>query len=509
MNPSIRRKLAKQERRITRRLAKARKLEDSGRPVLRRGRARYEVAERTQATAHGGIGAVHDLVLGTGLAAEIDARLNLLKVHRPYHESDHVLNIAYNSICGGQTLDDIELRRNDEAFLDALGVGAIPDPTTAGDFCRRFAPPHVEALMDGINAARLKVWKRQGSAFVSKTARIDADGSIVPTAGECKEGMALSYKGIWGYHPLLISFANTREPLYIVNRGGNRPSAEGAAAYLDKGVALCREAGFTDVLLRGDTDFSQTTHLDRWTDDGVRFVFGYDLRASMKERADDVEPQLFTELVRRAKRAFVAEDKRRAEQPRIKEEFVRLKGYKNIRLRSEDVAEFDHRPTACKTTYRMVVLRKNLTVQRGEEAMFDDIRYFLYITNDRALTATQVVFEANDRCNQENLIEQLKNGVRALHAPANTLNANWAYMVMASLAWSIKAWMALSLPIQPRWRQKHEAERDRWLQMEFRTFRNAVIDVPAQVVRTGRRLIIRLLAWRPELPVLFRLPDPW
>ena len=128
------------------------------------------------------------------------------------------------------------------------------------------------------------------------------------------------------------------------------------------------------------------------------------------------------------------DDKRRALQPRFKEEFVRLKGYKSIRLRSEDVAEFDYRPGACKTTYRMVVLRKNLTVAKGETALFDEVRYFFYITNDRTLTAEQVVFEANDRCNQENLIEQLKNGVRALHAPVNTLNANWAYMVMASLA---------------------------------------------------------------------------
>ena len=155
----------------------------------------------------------------------------------------------------------------------------------------------------------------------------------------------------------------------------------------------------------------------------------------------------------------------------------------------------------------MVVLRKNLTIERGETALFDEIRYFFYITNDRDLTGAQVVFEANDRCNQENLIEQLKNGVRALHAPVNSLNANWAYMVMASLAWTIKAWMALSLPVTPRWRAKHEAERDAWLHMEFRTFRNAVINMPAQVVQTGRRLLLRLLGWRPQQPVFFRLLD--
>jgi hypothetical protein len=361
--------------------------------------------------------------------------------------------------------------------------------------------------MDAINAARLRVWKRQGPKFTQKTARIDADGSIVETAGECKQGIALSYKGQWGYLPLLVSFANTREPLFIMNRSGNRASHEGAAGYLDKAIALSREAGFTDVLLRGDTDFSQTRFLDGWNEDGVRFVFGYDVRTNLKKRADGLEAEEFRELVRRAKRAFVPEDKRRARQPRIKEEIVRRKRYKNIRLRSEDIAEFDYRPTFCKTTYRMVVVRKNLSVERGEDVLFDDIRYFLYITNDRQLSAEQVVWEVNDRCNQENLIEQLKNGVRALHAPVNTLNANWAYMVMASLAWTLKAWMALSLPISPRWRKKHEAERDRWLRMEFRTFRNAVINVPAQLVRTGRRLVFRLLAWRPELPVLFRLLD--
>ena len=509
MKPKIRQRLRQRKRRIDRRLRRARRREDRGRPTFRQSGCGYEVAERARAIAHGGIGAVHDLVLGSGLAEQLDARLELLKIHRPYHESDHVLNIAYNVMCGGRTLDDIELRRNDEVFLDALGVEAIPDPTTAGDFCRRFGAADVEALMAAINATRLQVWQRQGPALTDATARIDADGSMVPTTGECKEGMALSYKGLWGYMPLLVSLANTREPLFIVNRSGNRPSAEGAAKYLDKAILLCRKGGFTDILLRGDTDFSQTRHLDRWTDDGVRFVFGYDVRKNLKERADGLGAGEFTELTRRAGRAFVDEDRRRAPQPRVKEEFVRLKGYKNIRLRSEDIAEFEYRPKACNKTYRMVVLRKNLTVERGETALFDDIRYFFYVTNDRTLTAAQVVFEANDRCNQENLIEQLKNGVRALHAPVNTLNANWAYMVMASLAWTLKAWMALSLPIRPRWRAKHEAERDRWLRMEFRTFINTVIAVPAQVVRTGRRLVFRLLAWRPELPVLFRLLDAW
>ena len=309
------------------------------------------------------------------------------------------------------------------------------------------------------------------------------------------------------YHPLVVSLANTGEVLSIVNRSGNRPSHDGAASYLDRAIALCRRGGFGDVLLRGDTDFALTSNFDRWDDDGVRFVFGYDASATMRRYAED--PQAlhedgYRELERRAEEAF-AKKKRRARQPRVKEQLVRENGYRNIRLKSEDVAEFVYQPRRCKREYRFVVVRKNLSVERGEQLLFDDIRYFFYVTNDDEMPVEQVVRHANRRCNQENLIAQLKSGVRALHAPVNTLNANWAYMVMASLAWTLKAWMALSLPIAPRWQSKHRVERDDWLRMEFRTFVSGVINIPAQVVLTGRRLLIRLLAYRPQLHVLLRL----
>jgi len=473
------------------------------------GKVHYEFAERTQATSHGGIALAHRVAVLSGLVAAIDQRVSVLKIHRPYHESDHVLNIAFNAMCGGQTLDDIELRRNDEAFLDALGAEAIPDPTTAGDFCRRFAEGDIDALMGAVNEARLAVWAAQGSEFTAATAVLDGDGTIVPTTGERKEGMGLSYKGLWGYHPLLISLANTGEPLFIVNRSGNRPSPEGAPRYFDQAITLCRRAGFADILLRGDTDFSLTKEFDRWDDDGVRFIFGYDANRTLVAYAEDEEAlheRGYRELVRRAEQAFVNK-RRRARQPRVKEQIVRDKGYKNIRLKSEDIAEFVYQPVRCKREYRFIVLRKNLSVERGEHVLFDDVRYFFYVTNDSEMAAEEVVRNANQRCNQENLIEQLKNGVRALHAPVNTLNANWAYMVMASLAWTLKAWIALSLPVVPRWADKHRAERDAWLRMEYRTFVNAVINIPTQVARTGRRLVLRLLAWRPQLPVFFRLLD--
>ncbi len=464
----------------------------------------YEMAERTRAISAGGIGVVHQMVNNIGLRGAIDDALTLLKRHRPYLESEHVLNIAYNILCGGKTLDDIEQRRNDLSYLEALGARAIPDPTTAGDFCRRFDEDDIWSLMEAINKTRVDVWKRRGAELTNEVARIDADGSVVPTGAECKQGMEYNaHKKVWGYHPLLVSLANTNEPLYIVNRSGNRPSHEGAPDVFDKAIELCRKGGFSDILLRGDTDFSLTKHFDRWDADNVRFVFGYDASKPLVLRAEGVREQEYDELIRHADTVFRATE--RAKQPRVKKELVKKHGFYNIRLESEDLAEFEYKPLKTKKTYRMVVVRKNLIEERGQQFLCDSIRYFFYVTNDRNITKEDVVFEANQRCNQENLIAQLKGGVRALHAPLNTLEANWAYMVMAALAWNLKAWFALLLPTSPRWVEKHEAERDTVLRMDFRTFLNNFMLVPAQVIRTGRRLIFRLLAWRPALPTMMRL----
>ena len=254
MKRTLHRTIAAEQRKIDRRLGDAVRVNDDG-PVLSAPTIRYELAEKTKAIAHGGMGAIHRLVQRIGLAACINSTVRVFKIHQPYYESDHVLNIAYNILCGGQTLDDIELRRNDRVFLDALGTDSIPDPTTAGDFCRRFDADRIEALMDAINETRLAVWQRC-PGLTEQTARIDGDGTLVPTTGACKEGMDISYNGIWGDHPLVVSLANTGEPLFLKNRSGNRPSHEGVIPYFDKAIALCRRAGFRDILLRGDTDFA-------------------------------------------------------------------------------------------------------------------------------------------------------------------------------------------------------------------------------------------------------------
>jgi hypothetical protein len=464
----------------------------------------YEVSDRTRAIAPGGIGAMHLLARKLGLVDDIDQGLHLLKRHLPYFESDHVLNIAYNLLSGGSRLEHLEVRRNDEVYLDALGAQRIPDPTTAGDFCRRFTEADVERLMAIFNESRLRAWKEQPDAFFDE-AFSDADGALAPSDAWCKEGVDIAYDGTWGYHPLVVSLANTGEPLFLVNRSGNRPSHEHADVYLDKAAALCRRAGFRKITYRGDTKFTQTKHLDRWDTDGIRFIFGFDARANLKGLAEGLPDLQYSELERPPR--YTIKTMPRQAPERHKERVVSGRGFDTLKLVGEEVAEFEYKPGACGKAYRVVVLRKKLIVEKGQLWLFEPDRYFFYITNDRTTPASEVVFLANDRCDQENLIAQLKGGVKALSMPVNDLVSNWAYMVMASLAWSLKAWSALVLSEAGRWAEKYRAEKRSLLRMEFSTFCVAMIQVPCQIVRAAGRTIYRLLSWNPWQGVFLRLVE--
>lgn len=325
---------------------------------------RYDMADRNSATCYGGIGLAQAMARQSGLVDAINEHVELLQSHFPYHESDHVLNIAYNAMTDGTCLEDLKKKRADEAYLNALGAKRIPDSSTAGDFCRRFeSKADIDTLHQAIDAARRNVWAQQPDEFFDR-ATVYMDGSIVETTGECKFGMDMSYKGVWGYHPLLISLAETREPLRIVNRSGNQTSEDGAAAECDDVAGYLRECGFREI-----------------------------------------------------------------------------------------------------------------------------------------------VFQCHDRCEQENLIEQLKNGPRSLNAPVDNLYSNWAYMLISSLAWTLKAWLALSLPETGRWKEQRRKEKCRLLKMEFRTFVTAITRIPCQIVRTGRQRIFRLLNGNDLQPAFWRLVD--
>lgn len=489
MSRTYRKILRNRKNRIQRRLA-PRNWQQQPSPMFKASNIHYQMAQRVQAVNCGGIGAMHLMVQRLGLVEAIDQHLKLLKVHLPYHESDHVLNIAYNILAGGMRLEDIEHRRQDENFLNGLDAQRIPDPTTAGDFTRRFDEADILRLQECFNRSRQAVWKVQPEGFL-KEAFIDVDGLIAGTYGECKEGIGLSYKGIWGYAPLILSLANTKEVLYLVNRPGQSASHCGSVEWIDRAASLVEEVA-QRVTIRGDTDFTHTAHLDRWDEAARRFILGMDAHPKVVGLAQALPAKAWKRLERLAKYEILTEPRQKAF--RYKEQIVIQKEFKNQVLVGEDIAEIEYQPLKCSQKYRLVIVRKNISVQKGEKPLLDEIRYFFYITN-RTDAAEKIVGLANGRCDQENVIEQLKNGVNAMRMPVHDLLSNWAYMVMAALAWNLKSWYGLLMP-----------QRERGLELvkaEFRRFLNAIVLIPCQIVRTARRVIYRVLAYNGWLADFF------
>jgi hypothetical protein len=397
-------------------------------------------------------------------------------------------------LCGGTRLEDVDRLRTDVPLMNGLGARLLPDPTTTGDFLRRFTQADLVALMDAINSVRSHLWTGRGGDLLGETVYLDVDGTIVPTTGELKQGMDISYKGIWGYAPLLVTLANTREVLYLVNRPGNAPSHLDAATWIDKAIALV--APYTPrVCVRGDTDFALTAHFDRWAQQ-VDFVLGTDNIAALRTRAEAL-PETAWQRLERPAPYKTQTGRTRARRHNRKQEVVAERGFVNLRLNHEDVAEFTYRPGKCRRAYRVVVVRKNISRAKGEQALIDEVRYFFYFTTYPATTHTPagIVELANDRCDQENIIGQLKSGINALHAPVDDLHSNWAYMLIAALAWNIKSWHAMMM--------HRKQDRHAFIRMEFKRFLDTVIRIPAMVIARARAIVVRLVAYTVNLDRFF------
>lgn len=502
MNAKLRHRLQQRKRRLFKRIDK-RSLPTT--PAMETPSLELQLADRSQAISAGGLCPIIQMIKTLGLRKLVNDAIPIFKLYAPYDEADHVFNIALNLLAGGTCLDHLEIRRTDEAYLNALGAQRIPDPTTAGDFCRRFDELRVLMLLQAFNKARLHVWKQQPDEFFER-AIIEADGTMVETSGQRKEGIGMNYKKQWGYHPLVVTLANTQEVLYIHNRSGNRPSHENSGFYFDRSIELCRAAGFKEVLLRGDTDFALTVNFDRWDEDLVKFVFGYDAKPNLVDIAESLENDAWKPLRRR--HSEEPQTARRAKRPNYKQGVIEDNEYLDKRLIGEWIAEFEYQPGNCNRSYRMVAVRKLIETSRAGERLFEEYAYFFYITNESKArcSSRQVVFHANDRCDQENTISQLHES-GALSAPLDNLVSNGAYMAIASLAWSLKCWSGLIIRPEgtPKQKEQQRETKTRLIRMEFRTFLQTIIQIPAQIIRTSRRLIYRLLTFRSSAETVFLL----
>ena len=446
--------------------------------VLRHPRL-HIAEERGEVTPYGGLAVAANLVRALGLPRLLDERLEVMKRHLPYTESDHVLTQAYNLYIGGTCLEDLANLQGSEAVRRLLGACRLPDPTTAGDFLRRFGQQELDALDEAIDEAQDRVWRRRFGRRRQPLAIVDLDSHVRDVYGAQKEGADFSYKGTWSYHPLVISLAGTQECLRLINRPGNAPSAQGAAEQLQR-LLPCLARRFRQVVVRGDSAFLDHEILDTCADAGQYFAMVMAAYPNLYGLADEVPEKAWRGFRPRAQRNQPRKGRQRRRRPNLRRRTARRRNKRDLRLRRQWIAEIPYRPARCRHTYRLLIRRQLIEEADQQGNLFDLWRYRFVLTNLTDMAAEEVMDLTYRRCDQENLIEQLQNGLAGLRMPTGELLSNAAFLRCARLAHNLKSWLAqLVLP----------RETVRW---EWKRFRHAFVYVAATVIRRARQTWVRL-----------------
>lgn len=440
-------------------------------------------SERCDVTPYGGLSLACQVVRGLGLEKILDRHLVLLKRHRPFFESDHVLTHVYNLFVGGDCLEDIGNLQGSAPIRRMLGAARIPDPTTAGDFLRRFGAGDLTDFDAAIDEAQDAMWRHRFGRRKQDLALVDLDSHVRPVYGQQKEGADLSYKGSWAYHPLVISLAGTQECLRLVNRPGNAPSAEGAAEQLE---TLLPQLGrrFRKVVVRGDSAFARQDLFDTCEAAGHYFAVVSGQQRNFFNLAESIPESCWRPFVspekrqQRSRRCSGAPRRRRRGNLRRKR--MRERGKVDLELKKQWIAEVPYKPARSQTTYRLIIRRQLIEECDQQGRLFDLWRYRFVLTNLHQESAQEVVDLTYQRCDQEKVIEQLQNGIAAMRMPTGELLSNAAYLICARLAHNLKSWIALlALP----------REVVRW---GWKRFRNAYVIVAARVILHARQVHVRL-----------------
>jgi hypothetical protein len=464
----------------------------------------FEVEDGAPMTMWGGLALVLAFVKSFDVVKRLNEALSLLKVWLPYSEADHVLALTYSLYVGGRHLEDMADLQQNEAVLRMTGACRLPDPTTAGDFLRRFDEldrKNLRALERTGNDIQEDVWKRLQKRRARgckklPLATVDLDGHIEQELGVQKQGADFSYKGTWGFQPLAITLAQTGEVLKLRNRPANGRSSDGAARDLDE-VLPRLEPYFERILVRGDSDFDRQDIRAVCRKHGAYFAFvGRDNSTNRTRQAMMIEEARWRPYLSRVERRERARRhgpgyRPREKKPNRRRMRARQRGYTELRQVRQWITEQRWEPEGEDASYRIVFRRQLVEHREGQVHMFDEHRYWSVVTDlPLEMTTAEVIDATYQRCDQENIIEQLGSGVAAWRMPVAEYLGNCAWLEIARLAWNIGKWIAvLALP----------AEVTRW---EWKRFRKAFVFVIAAVVKKGRQILTRIFTSHRHWPML-------
>jgi hypothetical protein len=449
---------------------------------------------RGEMTHYGGLVLAQQFVRRFGVAKRLDESLGLFKRHAPYHESDHVLALAYTLYADGTCLEDQAVLQGSEAVRRLVGACRIPDPTTAGDFLRRFRTVHdVEQLSGVTDEVQEAVWLKLPRQVRRRRKRhelalVDLDGHVKPLYGVQKEGADFSYDGRWSYQPLVVSLGLSGECLRVVNQPGSARPSDAAAKALEEVLALVRRH-FRNAIVRGDTDFDRSDVYNATIEAGAYFAIGGRLHPNRAALVEAIAEQDWKPFVPRSEREERGGPSRHVYTRNWRRQKAAERGFRTLRTVKQWLSEIDYQPQGLDSPCRMIVRRVLIEENDGQGALFTHFRYRLVLTNlPRSYTARQVVDLTYQRCDQENVIEQFGQGIAGWRMPVAEFMGNSAWLQIARLAWNLGKWIAqIALP----------SEVVRW---EWKRFRRHFVYIAAKVLTMGRRLVVRLAGSHRFLP---------
>ena len=400
--------------------------------------------KRSPLLGYAGMVPVRNLVERLGIATILDSHVSVLKRHRPYFESDHILNFVYNFLTGGEVINDIERLQESEGIRRVLGTERIPDPTTAGDFLVRFGEKDIDVFQDSCNEI-------QDTAFSlldrkrKELATIEHDSSIHEVYGQKKEGADYAYENTYSYNVQYVTLAETGDVLYQELREGNRYSSYGLSEILP-GILDRVSKHFTQLRYRADSASYDKAIVQPLDERGVEFYISADQTKPLMQQVASIDVGAWKRFRRMNLRATERKPpvKKRKKRKNHKKRVLDRRKPNRQRRGETCIASFRYQPVGWQKPYRFVVTRTEVLDKYGQLYLEEGLSKYLYhiiVTNDFDASDTKVMHIARGRANQENLIKDFKYGLGLSHVPTGFFLANQIYFKIAALAWNIKTWM--------------------------------------------------------------------
>ena len=410
-------------------------------------------------TVHTGLSLFYAMAEILKIPKSLDDHVQVKQRDSGYPESEHILALAANAFVGGDFLDDLEALREDDAIKMAIGRKEIPDPTTAGEFCRRFSRGHILQINKAFAEIEHEVYKKRKDV---SDLTIDVDAKVHEVYGKKKQGAAKAYNGVYSLQPMYAFADETDELLHVEVRSGNTHPGAKAVSYLRR-LAKKIPSSVEKIYLRSDSAFYNREVVEFCEEKGWEFSITADQTAALLRAINTLAPDAWCQDTEDAEIAY---------------------------------GEFTYNPVKWKKGCRYLVRREREKEKQGQKALFEKYSYYVVVTNKEGeVKALMKTHAGRGRC--EKRIGQFTNEFLS-HLPLKEFMANWVYLLCAQLAYNLSLWIR-DLVLPKGYRKKH-----------IKRIRRTIGLIASKVISGGRQISLRISLlhhwWRDFVQAWEKIP---